>query len=368
MKVLHVYKTSLRTTVGGVEVFIDALCRSTKILGVNNTVFSLVDNRAIADEEFNGYNCSFAKQDISIASTGFSLSAFNKFRHLAKSADIIHYHFPNPFADLLDIVTDPKKPKLLTYHSDIIRQRYLYQLYKPLQKVFLDRVDKIIVTSPNYFTSSDTLKKYADKAAVIPIGIDAKKITKPRSKLRSELKRKLGDRFFLFVGALRYYKGLKIAIQAVKDTNIELVIAGIGSQQRELKSYAISNGIENVVFLGFVSEEEKRCLLDLCYGFVFPSHLRSEAFGISLLEAAGHGKPLVSCEIGTGTSFVNDHNVTGFVVPPSDSNALKKAMLSLLDDSSLASSMGKSARRRVLELFTLESQAKSYYNLYSSVL
>ena len=368
MNVLHFYKTSLPTTVGGVEVFIDSLCKSTKALGVRNTVFSLVDNRDTADREFNGYNCAFAKYNISIASTSFSLSAFHKFRDLAKSTDIIHYHFPNPFADMLDIIVDPKKPKVLTYHSDIVRQQYLYQFYKPLQKVFLDRVDKIIVTSPNYFKSSDTLKRYTDKTEVIPIGIDAKKIKKPNSRFRSKLTKKLGERFFLFVGALRYYKGLKMAIQAVKDTDIKLVIAGIGSQQKELELYCAVNGIENVLFLGFVSEEEKLCLFDLCYGFVFPSHLRSEAFGISLLEAAAHAKPLISCEIGTGTSFVNKHNETGFVIPPSDCNALKQAMLSLLDNSSLATSMGKSARGRALELFTLENQAASYYNVYSNLL
>ena len=59
-------------------------------------------------------------------------------------------------------------------------------------------------------------------------------------------------------------------------------------------------------------------LLALSYAILFPSHLRSEAFGISLLEGAMFGKPLISSEIGTGTTYINIDGKTGVVVPPSD--------------------------------------------------
>ncbi|WP_225246636.1 MULTISPECIES: glycosyltransferase [Rhizobium/Agrobacterium group] len=56
---------------------------------------------------------------------------------------------------------------------------------------------------------------------------------------------------------------------------------------------------------------------------------RSEAFGLALVEAARAGKPMISCEIGTGTSFVNKHGETAYTIPPNDVASLSDAMLSL---------------------------------------
>lgn len=124
----------------------------------------------------------------------------------------------------------------------------------------------------------------------------------------------------------------------------------------------------DVDFLGFVKDEDKLALLRLCYGFIFPYHLRSEAFGISLLEAAVHGKPMISCEIGTGTTFVNSANETGLVINPGSPKELREAMQFLLDNPEVATTMGKNAKKRSLELFHANQQAKSYYDLYQQLL
>ncbi len=109
-------------------------------------------------------------------------------------------------------------------------------------------------------------------------------------------------------------------------------------------------------------------MLNLCYGFIFPSHLRSEAFGISLLEAASVGKPLISSEIGTGTTYVNIHNETGIVINPGSSIELKNAMQYLLDNPDIAKEMGKSAKKRSKALFSGNDQANAYFNLYSKLI
>src|SRR5690606_38814370 len=140
-------------------------------------------------------------------------------------------------------------------------------------------------------------------------------------------KNKLPDPFFLFIGVLRYYKGLHILLKAIENTALPVVIAGSGPEEKKLMQMAQNLKLTNVFFLGEISEVDKMALLQLCYAFVFPSHLRSEAFGISLLESAMMGKPMISCETGTGTSFINLHNDTGFVVPPNDPDALYKAMI-----------------------------------------
>ena len=80
---------------------------------------------------------------------------------------------------------------------------------------FLNSVDSIVATSPNYLHTSDILQKYRYKVDVIPIGLDKKLYTSIKSNKHSYWLDKLGNKFFLFVGVLRYYKGLHILLDAL---------------------------------------------------------------------------------------------------------------------------------------------------------
>lgn len=366
--VLHVYKTSLPQTKGGVEYFIDTLCRSTNEHNIENTVLSLSDTPEKFPIRMDGYQVYQAKRNFNCASTGFSLSAIRLFSKLAQEADVIHYHFPNPFSDLLHFLCRIKKPTLVTYHSDIVRQKKLLKLYQPLQWCFLRSVNSIVATSPSYFGSSPVLQQFSDKVKVIPIGIDLNDYVNLDENRLHFWKNRFSKPFFLFLGVLRYYKGLHSLLEAIKDTNIPVVIAGSGDREDELKRYVKKHNMTNVEFLGSVSHEDKMALLSLCYGFVFPSHLRSEAFGIALLEAAAFSKPLICCEINTGTSYINLNGVTGIVVEPESPDKLREAMLYMLNNPDRANIMGMNARKRVDELFTVDQQDKAYRELYKEIM
>lgn len=368
IRVLHFYKTSLPATIGGVEVFMDTLCNATADLNIDNIVLSLSKHPSNEPICMSKYSVVQVKQNLFIASTGFSLSAFTKFRHLAATANIIHYHFPNPFADLLHFACRINKPAILTYHSDIIKQKRIMTIYKPLMHHFLDSMNKIIATSPNYFATSDILQKYKTKVETIPIGLSKNSMPLLNQARLDYWMKRLPKKFFLFIGAMRYYKGLHIALEAVKNTDLQLVLAGLGSIEYELKDTARQNNINNVHFLGSITEEDKIALLHLSYAFVFPSNLRSEAFGISLVEAASMQKPLISCEIGTGTSFVNIDQETGLVIQPSSPDALRNAMRFLLDNPDKANEFGLNAKKRYWQLFTAEKQAQAYARVYREIL
>ncbi len=369
MNILHIYKTSNFESYGGVETFIGMLCKENAQLGVNNTLLTLHPRPRKNPIRMDGYTIHQAKRNLFLASTGFSLSAFSKFKKLATQADIIHYHFPNPFADMLHVVCSPKKPSIVTYHSDILRQKYLLHIYRFLKRHFLDSVDRIVATSPSYFFSSDVLQKYAEKVSVIPIGIDHSLYQTACPDRLNYWRSRLQEPFFLFIGVMRYYKGLHIALEAISGTKIRFVIAGVdGGIEKELKAQTVRLNLNNVDFLGPINNEDKIALLHLCYGFAFPSYLRSEAFGISLLEAASVGKPLISCEIGTGTTFINAANETGLVIKPHSINELRKAMQYLLDNPDIAAKMGENAKKRSRKLFTVKQQAQSYYELYQRLL
>ena len=221
-----------------------------------------------------------------------------------------------------------------------------------------------MASSPNYLETSDVLQKFAGKVSVIPFGIEHSSYPTPVASDLRDWKRKLGPKFFLSVGVLRYYKGLHILIEAAQGLDYPIVIVGAGPLEEELRLQVESLGLKNIHFLGHLSEMEKTALLTLCYAVVFPSHLRSEAFGISLLEGAMFGKPMISSEIGTGTTFINIADQTGLVVPPGDPVALHLAMQKLWDNPELTTEMGCCAQERYQSHFTAEKMVASYVALY----
>ncbi len=367
-RVLHFFKTYYPDTFGGIEQVIFQLCKGTARFGFTSEVLTLSPNAHEAPIEFSGHLVHQAKLDIQIASTGISLSAFRKFSELAKQADIIHLHYPWPFMDIVHFATRHGKPTVVTYHSDIIRQKTLLKLYRPLKNCFLSSVDRIVATSPNYLATSPVLNKFRDKVVEITYGLDKSTYPIPTPELLEHWRAKLGGRFFLFVGMLRYYKGLHILLDAMQSTDYPVVIVGSGPVETELKEHAARLNLKNIYFLGALPDEDKVALLQLCYAVVFPSHLRSEAFGLSLLEGAMYGKPMISSEIGTGTSYINVNDETGLVVQPSDPKAFREAMRFLWDNPTIATEMGKRAELRYLELFTAERMASSYAALYTELL
>nr|WP_315475650.1 glycosyltransferase family 4 protein [uncultured Undibacterium sp.] len=368
MKVLHFYRTYYPDSFGGVEQVIRQLVTSTSQQGVTAEVLTLTRDKQNLDIEFEGHKVHRAPLNFEIASTGFSWAALSKFKQLAEQADIVHYHFPWPFMDLSHFLCNIKKPCVLTYHSDIVRQKQLLKIYQPLKNAFLKRVDRIVATSPNYMASSESLQAFRDKTEVITYGLERTIYPQLDQSLCAQWRSKLPAKFYLFVGMLRYYKGLHVLLDAVAGTDLPVVILGDGPEERALKKQAKQLGLTNVQFLGALPDVDKAALLTLCYGLIFPSHLRSEAFGITLLEAAMYGKPMISCEIGTGTSYVNIDGETGLVVPPSDPLALRQAMSSLFEDSERAIRFGSNAAQRFEKMFTAQVMAKKYVQLYQTLL
>lgn len=368
MKVLHFYKTSFPDTMGGVEQVINQIARGANKLGVKTDVLYLTSEHGPRTIEINGYLAHRAKLDLQIASTGFSISAFLRFAQLAKKADIIHYHFPWPFMDIVHFATMIKKPVVVTYHSDIIRQKHLLKIYRPLKRKFLGDMNHIVATSPNYLATSDVLANFKNKVSVIPIGLDKASYPVPCLNKLKYWKDRLRPKFFLFIGVLRYYKGLHILIEAAQGTSYPIVIVGAGPIEEKLKAQAEQLKLDNIEFLGHLPDEDKVALLTLCYSVLFPSHLRSEAFGISLLEGAMYGKPMISSEIGTGTTFINIHNQTGLVVSPGDPISLRQAMEYLWENPEQAEEMGRQAEARYWQHFTADQMVRSYVDLYDRLL
>jgi rhamnosyl/mannosyltransferase len=366
LRILQFYRTYFPDTYGGIEQVIYQIAQGSAAHGIETEVLSLTRNN-IGRDTVGNHHVHRARLDFEIASTGFSLHAIKRFAELARTVDVIHYHYPWPFMDVVHFSTRIDKPSVVTYHSDIVRQQQLLKLYKPLQRKFLSSVNQIIATSPNYLATSDVLQTYRDKTVVIPIGLDDASYPTPNEQLIEKWRGKVGEQFFLFVGTLRYYKGLHILLNALEGTNFRVVIVGAGPTEDELKKQAKRLGLTGVRFLGALPDDDKVALLNLANALVFPSHLRSEAFGISLLEGAMYSKPMISTEIGTGTSYINVHGETGLVVPPADSSALRQAMQFISEHPNQAQEMGRRGRARYEALFTADRMVAHYAELYRQV-
>jgi rhamnosyl/mannosyltransferase len=367
MRVLHFYKTYFPDSVGGVEQVIRQMCVGTGRLGITNQVLSLSRDRRLEPFDYEGHTVHRAPLNFELASNAVSVQAIGKLARMAAEADVVHYHFPWPFMDMAHFLARIDKPTVVTYHSDIVRQKALLKLYQPLKHRFLESVDTIVATSPNYLASSAVLDRYRDKTRVITFGLDKSSYPEPDQARLDHWRARVGPKFFLFVGVLRYYKGLHILLDAVAGTDYPVVIVGAGPIEAELKAHAKRLGLKRVQFVGAVDDLDKAALLKLCYAVAFPSHLRSEAFGISLLEGAMYGKPMISSEIGTGTTYINVHGETGLVVPPSDHEALRAAMTRLWNDPRMAQEMGQRAEARYWQLFTSAQMADNYARLYQEL-
>lgn len=380
MKILHLYKDYF-PVVGGIENHIRLLAEAQAAQGHAVTVLVNSLNARTHIEILNGVRVIFAARLATISSTPISISFL---RLLARETpDIAHLQFPYPWGEFANYFFGRARKVVVTYQSDIVRQKYLRVLYAPLMQRVFTRADKIIATSPNYIRSSPILQKFADKCVVVPLAIDPapfenaaehaaqgiraqvgaqhavanRHVEDFTSPLESSIAREdLRVPLLLFVGHLRYYKGVDYLLRALRELpGARLLIVGTGPMERAWRTLARELRVEGRVnFVGAAADADLPAYYAACDVFVLPASERSEAFGVVQLEAMAAGKPVVCTEINTGTSFVNVDGETGFVVPARDAHALASALARLIGDPALRARMGASGRARVREEFTLK--------------
>ena len=363
-KVLQVYKDYCPPIFGGIEKHLSLLCnRLSTVMDVD----VLVANRRYRTERdfIDGLKITKAGTLGRFFSAPFSpLFGY----YLGKGRyDVLHFHLPNPTAVISYLLVRPAGKTVVTWHSDIVRQARFLPFYEPFLLRFLNHCDVILPTSERYAQSSSFLRCFLPKCHPVPLGIDASRfsLSKEIAEKARELRARFGDRIVLFVGLLRYYKGLEYLIDAMQDLDAKLIIVGDGPMLEELEGRCRAKQLTSKVsFAGAVDEEVLPAYYHCCDVFCLPAIYRSEAFGVVQLEAMACGKPVVSTALDSGVPFVNLDGRTGLIVSPKDSDALSKAIDSLLSDRALAARLGKSARDRVLSEFTADRMARSVLAVY----
>ncbi|MDE5556663.1 MAG: glycosyltransferase [Ruminococcus sp.] len=318
-------------------------------------------------EKINGVKLTRAGSFGTYFSCPLSVSFIRLFRKMSANADIIHIHVPFPLADLALLLSGYSGKVIVSWHSDIVKQKKLLMLYKPLMKYLLDRADCILVATEGHIMGSEFLPKYHHKCRILPYGItpenylNIKKIPFLTEKATNPESVKV-----FFTGRLVYYKGVDVLIRAfrkVKD-NCELFIAGTGTLESELKKNVQEYGLnDRVHFLGFLPEEQLKQAFSDCDIFVLPSVERSEAFGIVQLEAMIYGKPVINTNLPSGVPCVSVHEKTGITVMPYNTHELAHAINILRKNKSLREKMGQNAQKRVLDYFNEKNIIQNLYKI-----
>lgn len=359
INILHLYKDYF-PVLGGIENYIKILAEAHAADGHSVTVLACNPGRRTCAETSNGVRVIKAGRLATVASMPLSIS--QPLLLLRLRPDIVHIHSPYPLGEAAQWLLGRAKAAVVTYHSDVIRQRMLLRFYGPVLRRVLGSVDRIIATSPRYIESSPWLQPVREKCSVVPLGVDVHRFTPLLSPQSDHLR-------LLFVGRLRYYKGLDTLLQALPLVpQARLTIVGTGPMQAEWQGLARELELaERVVFAGEVADEELPAYYRRADLFVLPANARSEAFGMVLLEAMAAGLPCITTEIGTGTSWIVQDGVTGLVVPPSDPAALAEAINTLRTNEPLRLQLGRAGLDRVREQFSQEVMVAQIMQVYEEL-
>jgi rhamnosyl/mannosyltransferase len=363
--IVYLYK-DYWPVIGGIESHLRTLAEGVAAAGyrVSVVVCQPAAGAIAAMELHNGVTIYRVPRHLDISSSAFSFALASIVRQL--QPDVVHLQMPWPGGDLALLGSDT--PLVVTYQSDIVRQYVLRYVYAPLLQHTLSRAHAIIATSPQYRDSSPWLLRVADKCVVIPLAIHAP--PDPDYSRIAYWQERFPDSCALWVGRMRYYKGLHTLLDAMRDTPtaMPLVLVGDGPLAGTLQHHARQHGIASRVhFVGSLPDEEVHALHQVARFFVFPSQVRAEAFGLSLLEAMTAGLPAITCEIGTATSFVNQHMQTGLVVAPADASALAHAMTRLWTDAVLCHQFAERAAHWTATHFRVSQMVADTITLYQRI-
>jgi len=317
--------------------------------------------------KINDYATLFVvNTSIKVAGTMLAPGMIAKLRQIAHHYDIIHIHHPDPMATLALYLSGFKKKVILHWHSDILKQKTLLKLYKPLQNWLIKRADKIVGTTPVYVRESPFLQHVQHKVDYVPIGVNA--IEQEASGIE-EIRKRYPNKIIVFaVGRLVEYKGYEYLIRAAQalDERFHVIIGGKGPLHDQLQKLVGDLKLEErVSMIGFVRDEELSSYFAAADIFCLSSIWKTEAFAIVQIEAMSCGKPVISTKIpGSGVSWVNQHDVSGLVVPPENPEELSLAIRRVGTDPTLYQQYAAGSKQRYRTYFTREKMVEKCRQIY----
>ena len=366
MHILHVgkYYPPYR---GGIETVMADLCSGLAARGHRTTALVSNVDPVTTEESIDGVKIVRVARQWLLNSQPINPGLLSALRGV--DFDILHFHTPNPIGALASLVGAGRKPVVVSHHGDILRQRLLGPPATLVHAALYAQARRVVAATPRHIDSSPLLRAFRRRCRVIHYPIRPEPFARAPAEWDPELPDEWRGRpLGVFVGRLVYYKGVDVLLDAlarVRDVNVAIV--GSGPLEAGLRGRARAESLQNVRFLGEISEQRVRALYRMARFFVLPSASSGEAFGMVQLEAMAAGTPVISTDLPTGVPYVNKHGVTGLIVPPGDAAALARAMQTLADDPEQAARLGAAGQVRVNEEFHLERVVDQWLALYQSL-
>jgi glycosyltransferase involved in cell wall biosynthesis len=287
--------------------------------------------------------------------------------------DLLHLHVPNPTMLVGLFLARPRLPWVITYHSDVVKQRMLLAVQRPVENWVFRRARAIFATSAEYVAGSEYLQRFRDKVRIVPLGIDLEPYLQPSAEAlahEARLRQTYGDPLWLAVGRLVYYKGFATALAALPRVAGKLLLVGVGPLRADLERQARELGVaDRVVWLPHLSPAELVGAYHAATAFWFPSNARSEAFGLVQVEAMASGCPVINTAIaGSGVPWVSRDGESGRTVPVDDPAAFAAAANELARDPDLRARLGRQGRERAVAEFSAARMAERTLAGYREVL
>ena len=282
------------------------------------------------------------KANGSVARISLSLNLSGKIKTILRREqfDVVHIHEPLMPALPLTVLAHSRVLNVGTFHA-FAQSNIGYYYMRPVLRYFTARLDgRIAVSQPAVDFAS---RYFPGDYQIIPNGVSLERF-KADQKLIPELND--GKLNIMFLGRIsETRKGLKYLLRAfslIKPQlpDVRLIIVGKGKESG-YRRYLEKHDIRDVIFTGFVSEEDKPRYYRSVHVFCAPS-LGGESFGITLIEAMASGLPIVASDI-PGYASVLEHGKQGFLVEPKNKEALARSLVHLLSDAELRRKMGEAA-------------------------
>lgn len=355
---------------GGMERSLEALCRGLARRGHDLRVLVAAEGEDGREEWVDDVRVCRLPNWGQVRSVPVVPSLFSRVRRELRdfAPDVVHLHLPHPLGVFAWRWFGGGAPLLVTYHSDIVRQRWLARLVAFDRRRLLTGAAAIHVSSAALREESRDLRPVRERCRVIPFGIDTERYRDPDPVRVQRWNDRVGPRFVLFVGRLVYYKGLDVLLEAMRELSMPLVVAGDGPMREEWQTLSRVLGLgDRVHFVGDVSEESLRALYHAATVFAFPSTERAETFGLVQLEAMASGLPVVAARASGGVVSVHEEGRTALLVPPRDAGALREALVRVWQEEDLARGLAQEALQRVRGFFDQERSLDHFEDLLASV-
>jgi len=361
---------------GGIEFHVRDLAEGLVAAGNQVRVIVSNDRRIYAEEVINGVEVVRLPRLFEKASTPVCRKLGPILSLEASQADILHFHTPYPWGELewVGQMASKRMPYVITYHSDIVRQKRALAAYGPFLNKFLNRAQLIMASSPQLIKYSPWLSLRTEKCRQVNFGLPVEKIAhNARAQQRAGELRQLyapdGKPIVLFVGRLVYYKGIEVLTRAIPQVDAHFVIIGKGPDRTALHACIKGSSPEGelakrVHFIDYADSDELTAWFHAADILTLPSVESSEAFGLVQIEAHAAGTPVVSSRLQTGVPYANLDGVTGLTFPPRDAQALAGTLNALLADDELRGRLGKQAQQRALAEFTIPQMVDAVSDVY----